>query len=324
MKLAIKGHPTEGNKVIEILEMLGGTNVYHHRGGDSCIGYTVEENEIRNIHYILGDEDFIFFTLEEFLEKYPYKVGDKVLARGSAGKITYMRWQGDSFFTIEEGGEVVYTVMLDTEEEITFSVEDLQPYKEQETVENKLILNQSSSLDGKTFAGGYDQEYDDGQHDMIEWNLPEGFIFKDENGNVINANKIVLEKKKPKYPMTYEECCNTLEIKEYPTKLGKYDYGIISKYSELPHYIQIQRVFELLICRDAYWEIAGEQVGLGKPWEYDCTKGYYTPAIIYRGGFIQKVEINNRNAILAFPTVEMRNAFYENFKELIETCKELL
>ena len=27
---------------------------------------------------------------------------------------------------------------------------------------------------------------------------------------------------------------------------------------------------------------------------------------------------------LAFPTEEMRDAFYENFKELIEECKELL
>ena len=44
----------------------------------------------------------------------------------------------------------------------------------------------------------------------------------------------------------------------------------------------------------------------------------------YRSGFIQKEEIRYRNAILTFPTEEMRNAFYENFKELIEICKELL
>jgi hypothetical protein len=28
--------------------------------------------------------------------------------------------------------------------------------------------------------------------------------------------------------------------------------------------------------------------------------------------------------ILAFPTEEMRDTFYENFKDLIEQCKELL
>ena len=40
--------------------------------------------------------------------------------------------------------------------------------------------------------------------------LPEGYQFVDENGNVINATKIVLEKKKREYPKTYEECCYVL------------------------------------------------------------------------------------------------------------------
>ena len=39
-----------------------------------------------------------------------------------------------------------------------------------------------------------------------EIKLPEGYIFKDENGNIINATKIVLEKKEKEYPKTYEEC----------------------------------------------------------------------------------------------------------------------
>jgi hypothetical protein len=45
-------------------------------------------------------------------------------------------------------------------------------------------------------------------------NLPEGYQFTDENGNVINAMKIVLERKKPKYPTTYEECCKVLGVSE--------------------------------------------------------------------------------------------------------------
>ena len=42
------------------------------------------------------------------------------------------------------------------------------------------------------------------------WHCPEDYIFKDENGNVINATKIVLEKKKKEYPKTYEECCKVM------------------------------------------------------------------------------------------------------------------
>ena len=34
--------------------------------------------------------------------------------------------------------------------------------------------------------------------------------------------------------------------------------------------------------------------------------------------------VGDVNVILTFPTEEMRDAFYENFKDLIEGCKELL
>lgn len=86
----------------------------------------------------------------------------------------------------------------------------------------------------------------------------------------------------------------------------------------------IDAFIRLKVCRDAYWKIAGEEMGLGKPWEYDCNSEDFTPAIIYRSGCIQKIEIQYRNAMLAFPTLEMRDAFYENFEELIIICKKLL
>lgn len=146
------------------------------------------------------------------------------------------------------------------------------------------------------------------------WECPQGYQFVDENGNVINATKIILEKQKNKYPKTYEECCNVLGYNQVMPKdhiLG-YMGTLLSNFQQL------------LICRDAYWKIAGEEMGLGKPWKYDCNSEYFTPAIIYKSGFIQKAEIHYRNAILTFPTEEMRDTFYENFKELIERCKELL
>ena len=142
---------------------------------------------------------------------------------------------------------------------------------------------------------------------------PEGFIFKDENGNVINATKIVLEKKKKEYPKTYEECKYILGI---TTPMIRPDYN-----GDL-----IVALQKLLICRNAYWKIAGEEMGLGKPWELSIgTPIYY---IYYNRtlGTIKKDYADDiqGNVILAFPTVEMRDAFYENFKELIESCKEFL
>ena len=157
--------------------------------------------------------------------------------------------------------------------------------------------------------------------------LPKDHVLKDENGNVINATKIVLEKKKKEYPKTYEECCkvmgvnhtNDLDICEhcdYKTEITYYEDSLLEK---------IETLYRLIICRDAYWKIAGEEMRLGKPWEpdwldYDTKKYIITSTKVFEtfGG------LGYINYILAFPTEEMRDAFYENFKELIENCKELL
>ena len=94
------------------------------------------------------------------------------------------------------------------------------------------------------------------------WICPEGYIFKDENGNVINATKIVLEKKKKEYPKTYEECEKVLRYDSH--RLNNMGVTVQGYKWELIRAFQI-----LIICRDAYWKIAGDEMGLGKPWEPD-------------------------------------------------------
>ena len=150
------------------------------------------------------------------------------------------------------------------------------------------------------------------------WELPEGYQFTDENGNVINATKIVLEKKKPKYPQTYEECLKVLgfntTIKVKESSVFDYDDDIVA-------------LQKLKRCRDAYWKIAGQEMELGKPWKPDWHDEEYRDMyyISYDGRYIDKeTGFPCVNMILIFPTEEMRDAFYENFKGLIEECKELL
>ena len=118
---------------------------------------------------------------------------------------------------------------------------------------------------------------------------------------------------KPKYPETYIECAKSLEC---------FGAAHIDGYKcEL-----LEKLQELLICRDAYWKIAGVEMGLGKPWEPDwnnCAQhkfGLYTLENEIRCINLQVL----KNIILVFPTEEMRDAFYENFNELIVNCKELL
>ena len=146
------------------------------------------------------------------------------------------------------------------------------------------------------------------QEEKVEIIRNDGYIFKDENGNVINATKIVLEKKKKEYPKTYEECCEVLDIID--------NRSIWHGYRS----VQLKIFQKLLIYRDAYWKIAGDEMELGKPWEPDYNNEKQLKYGLYE---ILKYSLINPSQF-AFPTEEMRDAFYENFKVEIEYCKELL
>ena len=208
---------------------------------------------------------------------------------------------------------------------------DLMKSVEEETVLNKwtglkvelelsktvIGVSNVESLRGERFMSGFVKA-------IIP---PEGYIFKDENGNVINATKIVLEKKKKEYPKTYEECCEVLDIGGYqiggfvkPGEDYKYEKNLITKISTL---------YNLIICRDAYWKIAGEEMGLNRPWKPDYDSGVNKYGIICMNGVVQKSNPTTNwerhlNKVLDFPTKEMRDAFKENFEPDIEFCKEFL
>ena len=150
--------------------------------------------------------------------------------------------------------------------------------------------------------------------------IPDNCEVWDDKGNVINTSKIIIREKKKEYPKTYEECLSVLGIYNGLPDVEIYN----AKPSEC-------KLFESLIrlkrCRDAYWKIAGEEMELGKDlfWipDWMCLDPLYV--ILYQYHDIYKTEVNGgTSCILAFPTEEMRDAFYENFKELIESCKELL
>jgi hypothetical protein len=128
---------------------------------------------------------------------------------------------------------------------------------------------------------------------------------------------------KKEYPKTLEECCEVLDTGGYqidyfvkPGEVYEYEKALITKISAL---------YNLIICRDAYWQLYGEEMKLRKPWSPRWYDGYQKKYCISNdGGNIQKGSWHFANTILAFPTEEMRDTFYENFKELINECKELL
>lgn len=311
MELGIKGHLTRGDEVIKILEMLGGKNHYKLNGVKHNYFYYIGD-KFKNItnSYIGPDEikGYKIFSLDDFLEKYPYKVGDKV-------NIYVQNDDIEGWFDIEVAEiismswdpthcRIVYK-MEDTDRE--FCVEDIK-----DKVDDNLFhtTNEYEEIVENSFQGGYGKCKLDIQSNGYE--LPEGYHFTDENGNVIDAKKILLVKNTPSYPKNYKECCDVLGIDTMDNDAEGYKYLLL---------IQFQ---ELIIARDAYWKIAGDYLELDKPWEPDWNWCEYKFCIGTIHDEIEKFHAGNQNCILAFPTEEMRDEFHNNFKNLIEQCKELL
>ena len=131
---------------------------------------------------------------------------------------------------------------------------------------------------------------------------------------------------KPKYPKTYEECCRVIRICSASLQWDNPFCVNRDSHPYIKHLdILMENFCKLLICHDAYWKIAGEEMGLGKPWEPEwdhINRKFY--CIYNSKNNIVKDILYCHNKILAFPTEEMRDVFYENFKDLIVQCKELL
>ena len=428
-QLAIKGHPTRGREVIQLLVMLGGVNKHQIDAIRETYVYFVDIDGIIRLLQIdqLLPEQYIVYSLEEFEEKFPYKVGDKVEVRenGKVLSISNMIWE-DELSTVYYG---------DMEDIVYYTADELKPYKEELTMKKKSkLINIQPKLVGNEcvhfpIPTGMKLEVKDGmcylyrdcgEHkeskclqelkeyldnatpEQLEedWKELEKFSavgpvadeyveqckregvnlqelerkldealeketaeslnkwLDEENMNTNNLctrcvyavdnhcglrgftndfnrpycsarntdklpNGFELQPdgyfswvdSKPQYPKDYVECCKVLGI-------SRDDVDI-----DLPHPYQQKmfNLFKLHICRDAYWKISGEELGLDKPWEPDWTNTNSNKyCIYYVGNEIKKQPMLEVRHFLAFPTAEMRDAFYDNFKELIEQCKELL
>ena len=126
--------------------------------------------------------------------------------------------------------------------------------------------------------------------------------------------------RQPQYPKTYEECHKLM------VQWKEYDCNPNSELilCEAP----IHDFCKIIVARNIYWKIAGEKMGLGKPWEPDWKgnswrKLKYCITVNGDGELERRITQFDRR-IFAFPTEEMMNAFYENFKDKLEICKEFI
>ena len=293
-RLVLKGHPTRGKEVIQLLVILGAKSQY--TGTFKGFYYWIEDGQVTSSD--VPPENSIIFSIEEFLEKYPYKVGDNVTHHVGrlfeTHTIIGMRWDSDKcriLYYLDD-----YNVIV--AEDILYIIECEKEQSNPKRIKDMDLKNYG------TATIKYIQE--NGSRDM-ELVIP-------HNQEIVNIDgRYILRDKKPQYPKTYEECC---EIVDYHLEGAT----IIGYKKPL-----LENLQQLLICRDAWWKMAGEQMGLGKPWKPDWTNFKVNKFCI---GVDRNVTSScnkvTGNKILAFPTAEMRDAFFEDFKELIEQCKELL
>ena len=367
-KLAILGHKTRSEEVIELLKMLGGRDVF----GFSCTKTDQFFHVSPNDGYVYWDYNepsivenkFEVFTLEKFLEKFPFKVGDfvRIPEYESEVRICKMKWTSFS--------DIDYLVYRNDDEE-WYTAKELLEYndhpnktrdckkcglgfgsvrcfdkdcphntpkpksyavglKDGKVIDCNCITNKKTDMNKnnrevinmtkETITPTPDITANVIDKNNCDIACPDGYEFYDENGNLI-GNKVMMRPKKPKYPTTYNDCCDILGFKnrnktviQFLNSCDLYDAELMTKLSMLK------------VCRDAYWKIAGEEMGLDKHWEPDWSsfsEGTY-PTITKCNGRIIKTSIYTNDRFLAFPTEEMRDAFYENFNNLIEYCKEFL
>ena len=379
-KLAIMGHSTRGEEVIELLEMMGGVNVHNLYGEENYAYYVIEgvDNEIRGGIYIYGDEDLHIFTLDEFYEKYPFKVGDKVIdkADGCPGVVSEMKWDedvSDMKYCVAFGNGIDFGWFANDSIDFCKENENLEGTKSNQDIDKDVFRKEFCECCGSQRCSGQDDELEDCErfknlmdnsgkpsdknhkmdpksklppkyyedrieeikskreydelrtpldddennfppfepmfkmNDELEYMVPDGYEITEAS-----KDKVFIKPIKSKYPKTLGDCCKViLDIGDY--QMCGYKHELLFNFQNL------------LICRDAYWKIAGEQMGLGKPWEPDWknTKNVKYGIALYNDT-ITKMYLRNENVILVFPTEEMLDAFYVNFKDLIEKCKELL
>ena len=302
-KIAIQGDPAKGVSVIDALVALGGENEKDVIASTKHACYFIDhDGKIRSRLLENIPEGFKLYTLDQWEKQIAgkIKVGDvfyskylkeNVLVKGICNGGFYLvesNKDGTSWKVDSDDLEVVKDKPAVDAKEVQKVLEEINDMEK-----NELLLGMVKTAKGQELIPHKDYE------------------IKQDN------EKFYLVKKKKEYPKTYEECYRIMDI----------DTGFLFTSYNLDFWKGhlLTSFQKLLICRNAYWKLYGEEMGLGKPWEPDWTDLDQWKYCIWVdvGEFITMTNVRGQH-ILAFPTEEMRDAFKENFDPDIEICKEFL
>ena len=152
----------------------------------------------------------------------------------------------------------------------------------------------------------------------IEINIPDGYEF-----DRVEDGKIVCKPIEVELPKTWKECLKKVGTTERiggdrlrVELIGGMEVDYIQNKNHLPIGLgkPMLALCQLLICRNAWW-------GDWKPdWTNESPK-YVIDSVNNKLATFANI---NTSRVLAFPTSEMCDEFYNTFKDLIEEAKELL
>lgn len=153
-----------------------------------------------------------------------------------------------------------------------------------------------------------------------EWNIPEGYEIDREKSNEL---QIVFKKIEDKV-RSWEEYCNKIQGKS-SYYIDNVDYKMISSQFESTPFLE---EFDNKEDAEAFAAL-GKLLKLRKDWIGDWKPDWTDsdPKFIINN-FKNKIEHGctnfNISRPMSFPTEEMRDEFYESFKDLLEVAKPLL
>ena len=241
---------------------------------------------------------------------YPF---DKDMSKYCGKVMTISHIRGDHYTMVENLVNYWTDNMIECKVEDEIETEETKNDNDMETETHRgyYTTEPETTCEGKKRCVVY--FWDNDFADKVELDLSGRELIQEDG-------KWFVVKKKKGYPKTYEECCRIVNAN--PCVRLVYNLSDGQKYSYDEDNLRLyESIRKLLICRDAYWKLYGEEMGLDGPWEptmetvYCISRNDNVMKCSYRGG---------KSNILEFPTPEMRDAFKENFDPDIEFCKELL
>lgn len=290
-RLAIKGdNKIPGEEVINILLHLGGSNVQNLSGKIEDNYYYIADDGtiVSNVYSkfdFVKDDSTIIFTLEEFLKRFPYKTQDCVKCSYDKNSRKFVIYR---MYWDEQVEEVFYSLVSDDFPKK--SITDV-------SAATLTFFDSGESESVEENVNWYKTDYiefsdNEDWADKVELKLDNNFEL------LIEDNKVFVVRKMFKYPKTIIEA----DLEDYPVDTISLKF--------------VQKFRQLIKLRNIYWHLSNDWKPSENETVFSITR--QSNQVVIKDG-----EYGNTH-LLEFPTLEVRDFFYKNFKDLIYECKDFI